>query len=51
MKIILNDYDNECFHLPDYGIANCDWFKGQWVPEPDDKGLLYTDLSCTTIPE
>ena len=28
---------------------NCDLFTGQWVPEL--RGSLYTNSSCTTIPE
>ncbi|XP_031284669.1 protein ALTERED XYLOGLUCAN 4-like [Pistacia vera] len=47
--IRLNDNGNECFRFSDYGIANCDLFKGHWVP--DDKGSRYTDSSCLTIPE
>ncbi|KAF5740350.1 putative Trichome birefringence-like 22 [Tripterygium wilfordii] len=31
------------------GDENCDLFKGHWVP--DLKGSLYTNYSCSTIPE
>lgn len=37
------------FCFSEYGIANCDLFKGHWVP--DDRGSRYTNSSCATIPE